>query len=48
MKSVIWDADFDYDDYGIEGDGIIHECHRSNCGAQITYRIPIGNDGTDD
>ncbi len=48
MKSVIWDGDFDYDDYGIEGDGIIHECHCSNCGAQITYRIPIGNNGTDD
>lgn len=42
-KSVIWDSDFDYEDYGEEGEGIIHECHCTNCGAQITYRVPIIN-----
>jgi hypothetical protein len=40
-KSVIWDSDFDFEDYGEEGEGIIHECHCTKCGAQITYRIPI-------
>ena len=39
-RSVIWDADFDYQDYGLEGNGIIHECHCENCGARITYYIP--------
>ena len=43
-KAVIWDSDFDFQDYGEEGEGIIHECHCSNCGAQITYRIPIGEE----
>ena len=38
-KAVIWDADFDFADYGEEGKGIYHECHCENCGAQITYRI---------
>lgn len=25
-RAVIWGADFDYEDYGMEGKGIIHEC----------------------
>ena len=40
-RAVIWDADFDFEDYGLEGNGSIHECHCENCGAQITYYIPI-------
>lgn len=39
--SVGWDSDFDFSDYGYEGEGIIHECHCSNCGAEITYMVPI-------
>lgn len=38
-KAVIWDADFAYDEYFPEGNGIIHECHCTKCGAQITYII---------
>ena len=41
-KSVIWDGDFSFEDYGEEGEGIIHECHCENCGARITYRIALG------
>ena len=37
--SVYWNADFDFEDYGEEGEGIIHECTCANCGAFITYRI---------
>ena len=43
-KSVIWDADFDFEDYGYEGEGIIHVCHCTNCGAEITYVIPLNNE----
>lgn len=39
-KSVIWDSDFDFSDYGYEGEGIVHVCHCTNCGADIEYRIP--------
>lgn len=45
-RSVIWDADFTFEDYGMEGEGIVHECHCANCGARITYYIPIN--GWDD
>lgn len=40
-QAVIWSSDWDYDDYGLEGAGIIHECRCSSCGAEITYRIPL-------
>lgn len=38
-KSVIWDNDFDFDDYGYEGDGVVHVLHCTNCGAEIEYRV---------
>lgn len=40
-KTVVWDGDFMYEDYGKEGNGIIHECHCETCGAKITYRVDI-------
>lgn len=40
MKTVVWDGDFDFADFGYEGGGgIVHICHCSNCGAEIEYRI---------
>jgi hypothetical protein len=38
--SVIWNGDFDFSDYGLDGDGVIHECTCTNCGARITYEVP--------
>ena len=38
--SVCWDADFDFEDFGYEGEGIVHMCHCNNCGAEIEYRVP--------
>lgn len=40
-KAVIWDADFSFEDYGLVGEGIIHHCHCTNCGAEIEYFIEI-------
>lgn len=33
---VIWDSDFDTEDYGYERQGIVHEYHCPECGADIT------------
>ena len=41
QKSVIWDADFTFEDYGLEGEGLVHHCDCSNCGAEIEYYVPI-------
>ena len=37
--AVIWDADFDPSDFGLEGEGIIHVCHCTKCGARIMYDV---------
>lgn len=40
-KAVIWDADFTFEDYCMEGEGIVHHCHCVNCGAEIEYFISL-------
>lgn len=35
--TVVWDADFNAEEYGYEKPGIVHECHCAHCGAEITY-----------
>jgi len=41
QRSVVWQADFDFEDYCFEGQGIVHVLTCANCGADIEYRIPI-------
>ena len=44
-RAVIWCNDFSFADYGdFDGDGIYQVCHCTNCGAEITYRIPFDDD----
>ena len=43
QKAVIWDSDFDFEDYGYDGEGVVHVCHCANCGADIEYRIRTDN-----
>jgi hypothetical protein len=38
-RGVIWDNDFSFEDFGYEGEGIVHVCHCTHCGAQIQYMI---------
>lgn len=40
---VIWDCDYSFEDFGYEGEGIVHKCHYQNCGAEVEYRVPINN-----
>ena len=43
-KAVVWQNDFSYEDMGYEGDGIVHVCQCSHCGAEIEYRIPLSDE----
>ena len=43
-RAVVWSGDFDFEDYGIEGEGVVHELRCSNCGAVITYYIEDGEE----
>lgn len=47
-QSVVWDADFDFSDYGFDGGGIVHACHCVNCGASIEYYISTDEDTPDE
>lgn len=47
-KSVVWQSDFNFEDMGYEGEGIVHICHCTNCGAEIEYRVPCGNEEDED
>ena len=47
-RAVVWSADFDFEDFGYEGEGIVHICHCANCGAEIEYRISIGSEEDDE
>lgn len=37
--AVGWCADFDFEDFGYEGEGIVHVCQCQNCGAEIYYLV---------
>ena len=39
--SVFWGAYFTFEDYGLDGEGIVHACYCDNCGADIEYYVPI-------
>ena len=39
--SVIWDCDYDFEDFFYEGEGIVQTFHCTACGAQIEYMIPF-------
>lgn len=44
QRAVIWDCDYDYEDFGYEGEGIVQVLHCDNCGARIEYLIDCGGD----
>lgn len=39
-KAVLWMNDWTFEDYGMEGEGLIHVLRCTNCGARITYEVP--------
>ena len=47
-RSVIWDCDYDFSDFGYEGEGNVQILHCAHCGAEIEYRISLDKKGEDD
>jgi len=43
-NTVILDSDFSFEDLGYIGEGIVHICHCTNCGAFIEYRVSTEDD----
>mgnify|MGYP003110858497 FL=1 len=46
--NMIWGNDFDYEDYGLEGKGIISSFSCSNCEATAEVHLPIEGAGLSD
>lgn len=44
---IIWDCDYSFEDFLIEGEGIVHICHCPNCGARIETYVEIPEDEED-
>ena len=47
-QAVSWDSDFDFSDFGYEGEGVVHICHCNTCGAEIEYRCASGREEEDE
>ena len=43
QNTAVWNADFSFDEYGMEDDGIVHNLTCINCGAEIEYYIRTGD-----
>ena len=43
-EELIWGGDFDFEDYGYEGDGIVSNLSCSNCEASVEVYLPFDND----
>ena len=46
--TVVWDSDFDFSDFCLEGDGIVHCLHCANCGSEIFYQVPSSSNSDED
>jgi len=42
--SVSWQSDFDFSDYSLEGEGVVHVCKCGHCGAEIEYKVRTDED----
>ena len=47
-NAVYWQADFSFEDYGMEGEGIVHVCKCAHCGADIEYYIRLDEEETNE
>lgn len=46
-NSVIWDCDYEFSDFGYDGEGVVQILHCENCGAEIEYRIRLDDNKED-
>ena len=41
-NKLIWGGDFDYEDYGLDGEGIVSNLSCSNCDSYVEVYMPLG------
>lgn len=40
-NTLCWECDYNFEDFGYDGEGIVQILHCRNCGADVEYRIKI-------
>lgn len=40
-NTLCWDCDYDFADFGYDGEGIVQILHCASCGAEVEYRISL-------
>lgn len=40
-KALVWQCDYNFEDFGYDGEGIVHILTCSYCGAEVEYRVSI-------
>tara|TARA_Y100001963_G_scaffold9242_1_gene11877 strand:- start:344 stop:520 length:177 start_codon:yes stop_codon:yes gene_type:complete len=40
-NQLTWGGDFDYEDYGLDGNGIVSNLSCSKCGAYVEVYLPL-------
>ena len=38
---MVWQGDFDFEDYGLEGDGLVANLYCPDCEATAQYQVPM-------
>ena len=46
-EELIWGGDHDFEDYCMDGEGIVSNLHCPNCEAFVLVHLPLDNDKTD-
>ena len=46
-EELIWGGDDEFEDYCMEGEGIVSNLHCPNCEAFVLVHLPLDNDKTD-
>ena len=45
---VFWQSSFDFEDYGLDEEGVVNEYYCPDCGASITYYCPFKKEEEDE
>ena len=43
-EAVVWGGDYSFEDYGLAGEGIVHNLECTACGAEIQYTVAINKE----
>lgn len=46
-NSLVWQSDYSFEDFGYDGEGIVHILICSKCNSEVEYRVPLNKENED-